>query len=327
MAATHAMAAAELGMPVGWVASRSDRRARSLAGRLGATPCSFDQLPAGAGLVIVTTPPAFHAVPALSALAGGASALVEKPLATTLADADRLVDAEQGGGRVHYGENFVTAPVFAAALDRIRGAGRMRHIEARLLMPRPDWGDYLGGQWGGGALFDIGAHPLGLVLVAAADDQPVSVMARLQRPGGERFDDHGELELTFASGLRAVVVASWRHPSRVRDLHATGDSAVIRAELAPARSLEVNGSRVPLPVAPADPAAFRLHENGFVAQLAAVRSPSGRVAAPRLDASFGRRVLDVLCAAYASAGAGGAAVTLPFTGDRERTPDALWRSG
>ena len=42
-------------------------------------------------------------------------------------------------------------------------------------------------------------------------------------------------------------------------------------------------------------------------------------------AAFGRVVLDVVCAAYASAGAGGTEVPLPFSGRRDRTPLELWR--
>ena len=44
-----------------------------------------------------------------------------------------------------------------------------------------------------------------------------------------------------------------------------------------------------------------------------------------MDATFGRTVLDIVCAAYASAAAGGADVAVPFTGPRDRTPLQLWR--
>jgi predicted dehydrogenase len=334
IASVHALAAAEADLPVRWVASRNRGRARALAAEVGAEACTYDDLPAGAGLVVVATPPPWHAGPALRALEAGATALVEKPVTATLVDADSLVEAERTGGHVHYGENLLLAPVFAAALERISGAGPLRHIEARLLMPRPDWGEFLHGNWGGGALFDSGAHPLALALAAAGDDRPTSVSARLDRQPGESVDDAGELELTFASGLRAVVIASWRHEARTRDLQAASHATVIRAELLPSRSLEVDGAPVSLPPAPVEPTAFRLHQFGFVAQLRAACAdpdaapPVGAVGGvPRPDAAFGRRVLEVLCGAYASAGAGGAAVRLPFTGDRRRTPLELWRSG
>jgi hypothetical protein len=46
-----------------------------------------------------------------------------------------------------------------------------------------------------------------------------------------------------------------------------------------------------------------------------------------MDAAFGREVLDVVCAAYASAGRGSVLVSVPFAGSRSRTPLELWRGG
>ena len=46
---------------------------------------------------------------------------------------------------------------------------------------------------------------------------------------------------------------------------------------------------------------------------------------PVMSASFGRFVLDVTAAAYASAGRGGSPELLPFRGSRDRTPLQLWR--
>lgn len=334
IAVTHAAAAAAAGLDVRWVASRSAGRARRLAAEIGATACTYGDLPGDAALVIVATPPPSHAALTLAAVRGGATVLVEKALAATLADADRLVDAERAGGRIRYGENLLVAPVFATALDHAAAIGPVRVATASLLMPRPGWGDQLDGSWGGGALFDVGAHPLALVLAAMGPgDAPVAVTARLEQEPDAPVDARGELELTFASGARGVVVASWNHDTRVRDLHLTGDDGTLHAQLAPDRSLEVRGAPVLLGDAPADPFAFRLHEFGFVAQLrevrhadhaaTATRTPAGA----RLDAAFGRQVLDVLCGAYASAGAGGAAVALPFRGPRDRTPLALWHAG
>jgi hypothetical protein len=45
---------------------------------------------------------------------------------------------------------------------------------------------------------------------------------------------------------------------------------------------------------------------------------------PYVDAHFGRYVLDIVCAAYASARTG-EAEALPFAGPRDRTPLELWR--
>ena len=44
-----------------------------------------------------------------------------------------------------------------------------------------------------------------------------------------------------------------------------------------------------------------------------------------MNATFGRHVLEVVCAAYTSAGQAGAPIALPFAGPRDRTPLQLWR--
>ena len=43
------------------------------------------------------------------------------------------------------------------------------------------------------------------------------------------------------------------------------------------------------------------------------------------DLLAARGVLELICAAYASAGAGGVEVALPFEGDRSLTPMQHWR--
>jgi predicted dehydrogenase len=322
-ATVHGLAATAAGVPVVAVASRDRQRAAERAGQLGARPCRYDELPAGATAVVVATPPPTHAELALAAVRDGAAVLVETPLCTTLADADRLVAASnEDGAVVVYGESLAAAPLVGQAVRLTRGLGPLRFVEARALSPRPEWGDHLQPSWGGGALFDLGVHPLALALLLAADDEPVELAADLAAPDRQALDDHARVELRFASGLRAVVEASWRTPEVVWDLQASSDTGVVRADLLPRPGLERDGDPVaaPDPEPGVDPLVAGL---GFVEQLRALRAACGG-RAPALDATFGRRVLDLVCAAYASAGSGGP-VPLPFTGRRDRTPLELWR--
>lgn len=120
MAELHALAAAAVpGASIAAVASRRRERAEDLAHRLGATACGLDELPAGAGAVVVVTPPADQVDRALFAVRAGAAVLLEKPLATTLAGADLLVQAEGADASITYAENLVHAPVFVDAQDLI----------------------------------------------------------------------------------------------------------------------------------------------------------------------------------------------------------------
>jgi predicted dehydrogenase len=318
------MAAAVAGLPVVAVASRSIERADERAGQVGAAAVPYRDLPAGADAVVVATPPRTHRRFAEQALAAGAAVLVEKPLCTTLADADALVAAEAAGGRVLYGENLAFAPVVVAALRETATMGRLGFIEVRSLSPRPTWGDFLDPSWGGGVLFDLGVHPLALALLLAGDDEPASVTAVLTSSADVVVDDHAEVVVGFASGLQARVEASWRHHDVVWDLQASSDTGVVRAGFFPPE-LERNGE--PVTFGAAVPSGVDPHvvDLGYVQQMRALEALARDGATTAMGAAFGRRVLDVVCGAYASAGSGGP-VPLPFAGSRDATPLSLWRS-
>lgn len=323
----HALAAAALpDLRFSAVASRDPSHAVERAGQLGADACTYDHLPAGADLVVVATPPARHATDALQAMAGGAAVLVEKPLCTTLADADRLVAAAEGGGRLVYGENLVHAPAVRAAVGRARGLGPLTYVECRALQGRPDWGDFTTSAWGGGVLFDLGVHPLAVALLLAGDDALVGVRADLRSDADVEVDTHADVWLRFASGLTAHVEASWAADAMVWDLQASSDTGVVRADLAPTIDLEHDGKPVELPATRPGVEVPQVDAFGFVDQLAEAVAVAGG-APVTCGAAFGRVVLEVVCAAYASAGHGGDEVALPFAGARDRTPLQLWLGG
>lgn len=321
----HALAAAALpDLRFTRVASRDPAHAAERAGQLGAIAGGYADLPGDADLVIVATPPARHAADALQAMAGGAATLVEKPLCTTLDDADRLVAAADAGGRLTYGENLVHAPPVRAAVDRARRLGPLTFVECRALQGRPDWGDFTSPDWGGGVLFDLGVHPLAVALLLAGDDPLLAVRAELEQPADLEVDAHADVWLRFGSGLTAHVEASWEAEAMVWDLQASSASGVVRADLAPVVDLEHDGEPVPLPPTRPGVEVPQVDAFGFVDQLAEAVAVAGG-APVRCGAAFGRVVLDVVCAAYASAGAGGTEVPLPFSGRRDRTPLELWR--
>lgn len=326
IAGAHAAAATLAGAAVRTVASRSPARARARAAELGARPAAYDDLPGDADGVVVCTPPADHAPATLRLLEAGAAVLVEKPLATTLAAADRIVAAAAvHGQRVLYGENLAYAPVVAALLAQRSTLGPLTSIEARALTPRPTWGAFLTDEWGGGALFDLGAHPLAVVLLLAGA-APVAVTARLE--GGATLehgtDEHADVRLRFADGCRARVVASWRSDAAVWDAQAASATGVVRAELIPDPSLERDGE--PVALAPVHTVPTEIEAYGYLDQMRDFLAVIAG-AAPAMTAAFGRTVLDVVCAAYASAGRDGVEQAVPFTGARDRTPLQLWRNG
>ncbi|MDO8391805.1 MAG: Gfo/Idh/MocA family oxidoreductase [Actinomycetota bacterium] len=324
----HAAAAKALGWPVVAVASRTPARAAEVARIAGARAVTYAELPAGATMVVVATPPQCHAADAIRALDSGAAVVLEKPLCRTLHEADALVAAAaRHGGQLLYAENLAYAPVVQRLIEMVPRVGPLTHLEVRAQQGLPTWGDFTSDEWGGGALFDLGVHPLAVALLvanAAGHGRPVAVRAVLRDGTGHDSDEHADVSLHYRSGFVAHVVASWQAgPEPLWDVQVAGDTGVLRAELIPATTLEFNGDDVALPQAQGELAA--LAQLGYVNQLRALGDDLAAGREPMMSASFGREVLQVVMAAYASAGSGNGEVALPFTGQRDLTPLQLWR--
>ena len=323
----HGAAAKLLGMPLVGVASRTSSRAAGQAERLGTTALTYDDLPGGAEIVVVSTPPQMHAADTLRLLDAGASVVLEKPLCTTLDDADELVAAAAAHGqRVLYAENLAYAPVVQTLLAHARDLGPITHLEIRALQSLPTWGEFTSDAWGGGALFDLGVHPLALAVLAAGANGAgpvVLVSAGLRGGAGHNSDEHAEVQLTFRNGLVGTVISSWQYDTgQIWDVQVSSATGVLRADFWPRPTLERNGDPIALP--PNDsPLAF-IDEMGYTGQLRAFADDIVRGSTPLMDVEFGRLILDIVCAAYWSAGHGGVPEAVPFTGPRDKTPLELW---
>lgn len=329
-ASVHVDACRSLGWPVRAIASRPSDRARALARSAGARVVSFDDVVAArlGDLAIVATPPATHVDAAISLLAAGYHVVVEAPLACTLDDADRLLAAEGRHDRsVLYSEHLVSAPAVDVLLTEVAGLGHLTHLSARALQPAPDWRATSEADWGGGALFDLGVHPVGIVLRLAAEGgagRPRSVGAVVTDAGTAR--EHANVVVHFDSGLSASVVVGWS-PGRLPDWDVQASSAggVLRVELFPSPTLERNGDPVRVPGAAREPSLVR--DYGYAAQLARYWATlrTGRPAP--VTSRLGRLVLEVIAAAHWSAGHAAREVALPFAGPTDRTPLELLAAG
>lgn len=322
--AVHALAVDALGDRVVGVASRRMESARRRTEQTGGAVLAYEQLPAGADLVIVATPPARHAVDALRAMAAGAGVVVEKPLCTRLDDADRLVRVVEAGGALTYAENLLFAPPVERALAETRSLGRLTHLSARAMQPRPTWGTFTARAWGGGVLFDLGVHPLALLLRAALPARAVGVRATFERSDDVEVEDRASVQLRFDTGLEGHLEVSWRETDAVWDFQAASDQGVVFLELLPEPTLERSGEPVDLGTPPPDDEAPQLHALGYVEQLRDARRmwQDGRGSTVS-DVYVGRDCLEVVCAASTAARTG-TEEPLPFTGPRDRPPIELW---
>lgn len=334
----HAAATRQLGFELSAVASRTSERSAQLAETYGSRAVTYAELPGVADIVVVATPPQRHAADAIRLLEAGAAVLLEKPLCRTLDEADQLVAAAaRHGGRLLYAENLAYAPIVQRMIALTPRVGALTHLEVRTLQGLPTWGAFTTDEWGGGALFDLGVHPLSIALLvanAAGEGSPVAVSAQLR--GAETLDhphdhphdsdEHADVWLRYRSGLVAHVESSWQAgPEPMWDAQVAGATGVVRAELLPVQSLELNGDEVALPAATAQ--IPMLEQLGYTRQLRAFADDLAAGREPTMSATFGRHVLQVVAGAYQSAGRRGDEVALPFAGPRDLTPLQLWRQG
>ena len=127
---------------------------------------SFDALLKHPGLeaVIVATPTPLHAPQVLQALAAGLHVLVEKPMATTLADARAMAEAAERAGRVllvghsHSYDAPVARMREVIASGELGAVGMVHHWCYTDWVRRPRRPEELRADLGGGVTFRQGAH-------------------------------------------------------------------------------------------------------------------------------------------------------------------------
>lgn len=318
----HAAAAQALGFPLVAVASRTPTRSATRAMEWGCRAVAYEDLPSGADVVIVASPPSCHYDHVAHALERGASVIVEKPLVTTLHDADRLcVLADRHPHRLLYAENLVFAPSVRRMLALVPDLGSLSHLSLRTVQSRPTWGGFLDPDWGGGVLFDLGVHPLALAVLIGRRCGAGEIVAVESQLHGDEVDTDARVTVHFANGLRGSLHVSWDGPEIPSwDVQLASASSVLRLELLPTVGLERNGESLDL-----EPATLGIIQHlGYVDQLRLGLEAFRRAQPSPCDAHFGRWMLEIVCACYVSASQGGARVAVPSGCDRSLPPNALW---
>lgn len=169
--------------------------------------------------VVVATPPCSHALVAKQALQAGLHALVEKPLATSVAEAQSLVDAADSSGlSLMVGHTFeYNAAVWKLKqLIRSEEFGRILYIHtARLSLGRY--------QNDCNVIWDLAPHDISIVSYLL-DEYPEVAAAWAQRNVGELHADVAYLKLNFPrASVPAFIHVSWLDPSKVRRVTVVGE--------------------------------------------------------------------------------------------------------
>jgi predicted dehydrogenase len=152
MARTHAEAIRRLGPRASLVALWGGSRAAALAGEYGAA-CEESAASLARrrdiDAIVITTPHHLHAGEAMLALENGKHILVEKPLATTVEDCDRMIAAAAARGLVvatAYNERFRSMPMKARELIASGAIGRVQSMHGQMIA---DFGEFEKQDFGG----------------------------------------------------------------------------------------------------------------------------------------------------------------------------------
>ncbi|WP_243855215.1 Gfo/Idh/MocA family oxidoreductase [Diaminobutyricimonas sp. TR449] len=173
--------------------------------------------------VIVCSENSRHRVDAEAAAKAGAHVLCEKPLATTVADAQAIVDA-----CVDAGVKLMTAfpmrftPMFGAALEAVkRGAigeviGATGTNNGKLPLGGRSW--FVDSELaGGGALVDLTVHVADMLNAVLRSEHPELIYAATNRilhsdKDAVTSETAGLVNITYANGVVATIDCSWSQP-------------------------------------------------------------------------------------------------------------------
>ena len=282
-------------------------------------------LASDADVIDICLPPALHAPIAIRALQAGKHVICEKPLATSLDEADAMADAATRAGRhvfpvfqYRFGPAF--AAVAALRTADLLGAPRAAAIETHWARDAAYYAVPWRGTWAGemgGSLITHAIHVHDLLSHLMAPLTAVTARtATLVNP--IETEDTAALILELAGGALAtssVTLAAARDETRMRlvweHVTATSDTAPYAPGTGPWRFEArdpANQPRIDAAVAGASgPVGFQ----GLLTQIAAALSGAPHTAVSLGD---GRASLELATAAYASARSGGR-VALPLPPD------------
>jgi len=167
--------------------------------------------------VVLATPVPTHGALAEHVLRAGKHCFVEKPLAQSVADAERAVAAAARSGRILMVGHLLQYHPGVAKLKEIAGSGELGDIHY-IYSNRLNLGQLRADE---NALWSLGAHDVS-VLLHLAGEEPHELEARgesYMRPGVE---DVVFGFLRFPSGLAAHLHLSWLDPHKERRFTVVG---------------------------------------------------------------------------------------------------------
>ncbi len=167
-----------------------------------------------------------HSVEAMRALKAGKHTFVEKPLASTIKEAKRIVDFAKREGK-HLAVGFIER--FNPGVQRtkeILAKGEIGELVSATAKRVSQWPERIGDV---GIVKDYAIHEIDIMRNIFEDD-PIAVYAKVGNLKHVKYEDYAQMMLTFQQGKTAFIEANWLTPYKVRKLSLTGSDAIVELD-------------------------------------------------------------------------------------------------
>ena len=295
-------------------------------------------------MVVLGLPNDLHCEAVLAAAAAGKHVVVEKPMAMNLDQCDQMIAACRAAGvKLMYAEELCFAPKYVR-LKRLVDEGALG-VPFLIKQSEKHDGPHAGWFWdversGGGVALDMGCHAIAFFrwMLSGPDGlhrpRATSVAAHLGtyvHGDRTRGDDEAIIVVEFEGGCRGMAEESWAKPGGMDDrAEVHGSGGVAYADLLRGNSIETysrDGYGYSVEKAGDTRGwSFTIYEEawnyGFHQEMEHFVDCVQRDLQPLVTGEDGRAVMEIILAAYASAGSG-RTVELPFETTAVRPID-LW---
>ena len=214
--------AAVPGSELRWLCDASEEAlARTGAQLRGArTTTSLDEVLADPEVdaVVLATPVPTHAELAVRVLEAGKHCFVEKPLAQSVAEAERAIEAARAADRTLMVGHLLEYHPGVDKLKELAESGELGDIHY-IYSNRLNLGKLRADE---NALWSLGAHDVSVVLHLAGGEEPMTCEARGESYMQPGIEDVVFCFLRFPSGLAAHLHLSWLDPHKERRFTVVG---------------------------------------------------------------------------------------------------------
>jgi len=290
-------------------------------------------------MVIIGAPNHLHCEICLKAAEAGKHVVVEKPLCINMKEAERMIEAcKKAGVKLMYAEELCFTPKYVR-LKELLDEGALGKPVLLKQSEKHD-GPHAPHFWdvelsGGGVTMDMGCHAFQFFRWLNGNNPVKSVYAQMSttvHTDKTRGDDNGIIILEFENGVTAMAEESWTKPGGMDDraeIH--GTEGVAYADVLQGNSIQTySNNGVGYAVEKAGNTVgwsyIMFEENwnyGFPQEMEHFVDCVKNDKKPLVTGEDGRAVMEIVFAAYESAGTG-RKVELPFKSSAAK-PFDLWK--